>query len=130
MLLHHPQPGAREDVEAPARSRVPSILGHSPVWFGLAFLVLAARIALGPSLPQPLGELMGATGIILFAASALVAMAQGFAAIRCGNYLETLGQLMLAGFSALGMLIAYIATVGFSRGRQLRRFGRVVLPRL
>jgi hypothetical protein len=32
--------------------------------------------------------------------------------------------------AGLGMLIAYFATVGFSRGRQLRRFGRVLLPRL
>jgi hypothetical protein len=37
------------------------------------------------------------------------------------------GHLAIVGF---GMLVAYISTVGFARGRQLRRFGRVVLPGL
>ena len=37
------------------------------------------------------------------------------------------GNLLMAAF---GTLIAYFATVGFSRGRQLRRFGRVLLPGL
>jgi hypothetical protein len=32
--------------------------------------------------------------------------------------------------AGLGMLVAYVSTVGFSRGRQLRRFGRVLLPDL
>jgi len=38
-----------------------------------------------------------------------------------------LGNPLMAGF---GMLIAYFGTVGLSRGRQLRRFGRVLLPGL
>ena len=38
-----------------------------------------------------------------------------------------LGNLVMTGF---GMLVAYVSTVGFSRGRQLRRFGRVQLPDL
>jgi hypothetical protein len=38
---------------------------------------------------------------------------------------------VLNGFMTLvGAVFAYIATVGFSRGRQLRRFGRVLLPRV
>ncbi|HXB54240.1 MAG TPA: hypothetical protein VN461_05615 [Vicinamibacteria bacterium] len=38
-----------------------------------------------------------------------------------------LGNFFMAG---LGMFVAYFATAGFSRGRQLRRYGRVLLPGL
>jgi hypothetical protein len=40
---------------------------------------------------------------------------------------ELAGNLVMAG---LGALVAYVATVGFSRGRQLRSFGNVLLPEL
>jgi len=43
------------------------------------------------------------------------------------SLLMILGNLVMTGF---GMLVAYVSTVGFSRGRQLRRFGRVQLPDL
>ena len=39
----------------------------------------------------------------------------------------SLGNALLAGF---GTYVAYLATFGFSRGRQLRRWGRVLLPAL
>jgi hypothetical protein len=38
-----------------------------------------------------------------------------------------LGNLVMTG---VGMLVAFLATVGFSRGRQLRRLGKVLLPGL
>src|SRR5438128_4600945 len=41
--------------------------------------------------------------------------------------LDMVGNLFMAGF---GMAVAYFATYGFARGRQLRRFGRVLLPTL
>jgi hypothetical protein len=40
---------------------------------------------------------------------------------------RTLGNLVMAGF---GSYVAYLATVGFSRGRQLRRLGKVLLSGL
>src|SRR5450432_1403154 len=39
-----------------------------------------------------------------------------------GTVAALVGNLLVAGF---GMLVAYLSTVGFSRGRQLRRLGRV-----
>jgi len=44
-----------------------------------------------------------------------------------GDFAFILGNLFVAGF---GAFVAYLATFGFSRGRQLRRFGRVLLPGL
>jgi hypothetical protein len=41
--------------------------------------------------------------------------------------MDMLGNLFMACF---GMLVAYLGTVGFSRGRQLRSFGKVLLPAL
>ena len=41
-----------------------------------------------------------------------------------------LGVLLNGLMTLVGAFFAYIATVGVSRGRQLRRFGRVLLPRV
>lgn len=78
------------------------------VLFGLSILIALLRAVHGVVVlvrPEPAQSTVGIGG-------ALVAI---------------LGNLFMAGF---GMLIAYFATVGFSRGRQLRRFGRVLLPSL
>jgi hypothetical protein len=40
---------------------------------------------------------------------------------------HTIGNLFMA---CLGMWLAFLATYGFARGRQLRRFGKVLLPNL
>ena len=74
------------------------------VWLGVS-IVLAAYRALG-------GLLLVVTGQEENVAVALVAL---------------LGHVLMTGF---GLLVAYISTVGFSRGRQLRRFGKVQLPGL
>jgi hypothetical protein len=43
-----------------------------------------------------------------------------------GVVAAVLGNLLMTGF---GSIIAWFATVGFARGRQLRRWGRILLPR-
>jgi hypothetical protein len=58
----------------------------------------------------------------------LVQLASGRTTVGLGSILLTIfGNLFMAGF---GLLVAFFSTMGFSRGRQLRRFGRVLLPNL
>ena len=113
----------------------PALLGMSLLLF---FAAIAAE-ALGATSRVP--SLFGWAGIALFwltTAVALVRAVYGLVALTRAAHAGTadhvgesifviLGNLVMTGF---GMLIAYISTVGFSRGRQLRRFGRVVLPSL
>ena len=92
-----------------ATSRVPSLIG----WAGIALFWLTAAVAL------------------VRAVYGLVALTRAVHAGTADHVGESifviLGNVVMTGF---GMLIAYISTVGFSRGRQLRRFGRVLLPSL
>jgi hypothetical protein len=104
----------------------------------LIFFAILAN-ALGAS--STLARGIAGAGAILFAITTLVAFFRAlygvFALARDvhagtadnvgDSILMILGNLVMTGF---GMLIAYVSTVGFSRGRQLRRFGRVLLPDL
>jgi hypothetical protein len=113
-----------QEVERRPRARVRHVFRRPLPWVGLAILVLALRIAIvGPQ--HPILDGIGYLAIVLFGAAIPVAL---WRTARAGSVVPALGNLFLAGFSALGMLVAYVATVGFSRGRQLRRFGRVLLP--
>jgi hypothetical protein len=113
---------------APPRSRALNILGYAATWFALSMITLVLRVAL--IRPSSFRDATGIAAILLFAVTVVVALSRAFAGIPKGAGLPIVGNLLLAGFSAFGMLIAYVATVGFSRGRQLRRFGRVLLPDL
>jgi len=113
--------------------RTPALLGMS-VLLGVG---ASATEALGAPYVAPW---VAFTGVVLFGVTTLVALFRtisGVVAFSREIYtgkadapvslLAVLGNLMMAGF---GMLVAYVSTVGFSRGRQLRRFGRVLLPDL
>jgi len=114
----------------------------TPACLGLSVLVLiVAIVANGLGAPS-IAAVIAMTGAGIFALTTLVALfravygivvlARAVHARTVDGYgfleslLVILGNMFMAGF---GMLVAYISTVGFSRGRQLRRFGRV-LPSL
>jgi hypothetical protein len=115
----------------------------TPACLGLSVLVLiVAIVASGLGAPS-IAAVIAMTGAVLFALTTLVALfravygivvlARAVHARTVDGYgfLESLpvilGNMFMVGF---GMLVAYVSTVGFSRGRQLRRFGRVLLPSL
>jgi hypothetical protein len=104
-------------------------------------LVLVANVAAINNAPPKMATAVGWLAALLFGATVVVALfrvvAGAVALIRPSSrpvdfdggatLVAVLGNLVMTVF---GMLVAYIGTVGFSRGRQLRRFGRVLLPRL
>jgi hypothetical protein len=112
------------------------------ICFGSTILVFLVAVLLADfGAPERLFEfLIGVSGLML-AASTLVAtvralvgvvvMARGLSGVEDVDLGETatrlMGNLLMAGF---GLLVGYLSTVGFSRGRQLRRRGRVLLPAL
>jgi hypothetical protein len=73
------------------------------------------------------GACLAASGLIAFC-RALRGIAEAVRPSRAEAWPDTaaiVGNLVMG---TLGMLLAYVGTVGFARGRQLRRFGRVLLP--
>jgi hypothetical protein len=115
----------------------------TPACLGVSVLVLiVAIVANGLGAPS-IAAVIAMTGVVLFALTTLVALFRavyGIVVLARAVYARTvdgygflesliviLGNMFMVGF---GMLIAYFSTVGFSRGRQLRRFGRVLLPSL
>jgi hypothetical protein len=115
---------------------------HTAFWFGL--FVLAVVIAVVLSNVGVPGQVAGSFLLVGLALLALTSVAALYKAL-CGvvDLVRTtgrgagpdtglaiaaiLGNLVVAAF---GALVAYLATFGFARGRQLRRWGRVLLPRL
>jgi hypothetical protein len=114
----------------------------TPACLGISLALVALTMAVGA-----LGarwEVVGVVwmaAVVVFVVTGAVAMARAFggavALVRIARgqsgadtertLLAFLGNLVMA---TLGMLVAYVSTVGFARGRQLRRFGRVLLPNL
>ena len=80
-----------------------------------------------------LGFALAAT-LLLFGAvravMALVAMRRTNESVHWGWPVSVaIGPLLLGGFfSLVGYVVALVGTLGFARGRQLRRFGRIQLP--
>jgi hypothetical protein len=84
---------------------------------------------------------LGVFGAVLFASATMISLYRALhdvvslvrrkgetRSVGTGHaILLILGNLLMAAF---GMFVAYLTTFGFSRGRQLRRFGRVLLPSL
>jgi hypothetical protein len=114
------------------------VLLSTPACFGYWIVMMVGAATLSdagapPWLVQPL--LVG--GMTWLGVSILLAawrVLRGFVRLVTGrdddsivSFAAVLGNLVMTGF---GLLVAYVSTVGFSRGRQLRRFGRVQLPDL
>jgi hypothetical protein len=132
-------PAAMTVAGTPARTSRPWL--STPALLAISVLLfLGASAASAVGAPEPVAAGIALTGGVLFLSTALVALFRalsGIVALAREIYtgkpdagvsmLAILGNLMMAGF---GMLVAYVSTVGFSRGRQLRRFGRVLLPDL
>ncbi len=127
-------------VAVPSRFRWPRL--STMGWFALSLLTIPIAIGLGAlNAPRPLLASVSLLGAVLLGLSTLIALfrallgavalvrpasepASAGIGVRIG---DILGNLFMAAF---GMLVAFFATFGFSRGRQLRRFGRVLLPGL
>jgi hypothetical protein len=142
MLMHvaktEPTTAAEPPLEAlpprPWWRQIPTL-----AWFGLSLLSIV--IALAGGRHSSFFSSFIVLAIALFAFSTLVA---GFRALyglvdavlpevrepRWRIVARTLMNLALAGFGLWGMFMAFMATLRFSRGRQLRRAGRVLLPDL
>jgi hypothetical protein len=123
LMLNDPRSETAQEIEQPPRRPPVNVLQIAGFWFVLGLLVLMFAVG-------PLRRIAGPAALALFAISAGVAVWRIHAATARGTLLPALGNLAMAGFSLFGMLLAYVATIGFSRGRQLRRFGRVLLPGL
>jgi hypothetical protein len=114
---------------------------HTAAWFAASFLVLSIAIFVGHAEASTLAELLLLTGLALFCLASVIALGRGIAGLvglmrpsrtrsapeTGGAIVAVVGNLLMAGF---GAFVAYLATFAFSRGRQLRRFGRVLLPTL
>jgi hypothetical protein len=110
-------------------------------WFGLSLLSFVIALVWARVELFPLFGLFGIMSIALFALSTLLAGFRGMFGILDTVLPETreprwriatraLGNLALAAFGLWGMFMAFMATIHFSRGRQLRRHGKVLLPDL
>ena len=112
--------------------------GLVAIWMVLVFLLMVMSALEAPAV---ITRILATTAFVTVLATGLIAgcrMLLGFVALvrparsepapELGLLLaETFGNFLMTGF---GALVAYVATVGFSRGRQLRRLGKVLLPEL
>ena len=121
-----PQAEARLARASKHRARAGKLFGASVLAFGITIVVMIASTASSPGVP-------------LFALSALLALAgAGFsvAALVIGGSAAggttIAGTIALAGVNLgmtfIGMMAAWFSTMTFSRGRQIRAFGKVLLP--
>jgi hypothetical protein len=141
----HPLGAVRDDFtghkgfSAPARR---SLRLNTAACFGVSLLALALAIVLARlALPGPIVAIVGIGGVVFFGFSILIALVRAMRGVvdlvhpipertpvGTRNAIGAiLGNFLMAG---LGMYVAYFTTAGFSRGRQLRRYGRVLLPGL
>ncbi|MCB9797323.1 MAG: ferritin-like domain-containing protein [Alphaproteobacteria bacterium] len=130
-------PKAKLDADDPEaqrqryRVRLPWLLLGAAGIGTVCFFVLLADVFRGPV--QDLGlPVLGFGATALYAAAALTGLVAVFvvpAAPMGTKVALLLGPTLTGGFfSFLGMGMTFIATFGFSRGRQLRRRGEVLLP--
>jgi len=117
---------ARSDIAKGLRRRAAKLLLVSVVGFGVAFAVmLVAPSSSIPALLFVLSALTSATG----AGHALYALAKGVTvSAGTGAALSALGIAATNVFMmALGAITALLSTMSFTRGRQIRAFGRILL---
>lgn len=110
-------------------------------WFGVALTAAAGAVTADAAGWDTPARLFVVAASVLFVIAALVAVVRtvlnlgSFALAVVGRsersvvaaLLATAGNALLAWF---GLIVAYLGTFGFSRGRQLRRRGQVLLPSL
>jgi hypothetical protein len=121
-----------DDLYAPPRAdaeRAASLNKRAATLFGCAVLGLLGSIVIGGATTPKVAVLpLGATAFIAIAG----AVHAGAAAAKGGKTLSILGALTLAmmnaGMAVIGLFGAWISTVTFTRGRQIRRLGKIVLP--
>lgn len=128
-LTANPYAAPVEEVAAPQIERFARPKTGPGVFFlasvALAGSTFVAILALGEPLP---------VGLLGFGASALVAAWGLFCGIRVHTTtggelaLRVLASLANAAMMLLGALMAWMSTLSFTRGRQLRSLGRVLLP--
>ncbi|APR77381.1 Hypothetical protein A7982_02728 [Minicystis rosea] len=120
--IHHGDGGRRQGALA---------VVHFVAAFGLIFVAFAAAALFRERMVAAVG--MSIVALIFLAGffRGIVAMVQAARAKQAtlGFTLGVFVVVLANGFmSWMGALLAMFATSGFSRGRQLRRFGRVLLP--
>ena len=119
-------PGVAE--AQPVRARDPL---RAAKFLGAAVAVSAATAAIIVVTRSSLPGVFGFGAASLLALAGFIAGAIGFARARGVARLAQLFSAVLNLLMALsGALLAFVSLGGFVRGRQLRRFGRVVLPAL
>jgi hypothetical protein len=130
-VVEPPSPTPPTPAAAAAPSRWTLRLGTGAC-FGLSLLVWLVALPLAGAERWTLSSAFATVGIAMFVASTVVAATRTLRAL----YLlarDRRGLVpVLTNFvwTSFGTYVAYLSSFGFSRGRQLRRFGRVLLPRL
>jgi hypothetical protein len=118
---------ARAASAAKQRSRAAKLLGGSVLGFALSVVVIAVTNSGSPAALFFLGSAVLAA---LGAGYGLVALFKGVA-VGAGN-MAAAGALSLTllnvAMSCLGALSAFLSTMSFTRGRQIRSFGKILLP--
>lgn len=139
--MEHPHPGSLDHVYAAPRAAgaeegtaAARLRRRSAALLGLAFGVLAGSVALGAVVGSTkvtvLGGLLAALLAFGGAGYSVAAVVKGAAAAQ--------GALGIAGsvgvglvnlfMTAVGLLTAFVSTMTFTRGRQIRSGGRILLP--
>jgi hypothetical protein len=111
-------------------ARIGRLLAHPAPWLAAAVGVMALRIGADRMVSVSTATSAGFVSVGLCVVAMGLALGQMARAIRHGRVGSTLGHAVLAAFSAFGAFVALVVSAGLARGRQLRRFGRVLLPRL
>ena len=121
------------------RRRLPS----TPIWVAtsLALMLLAGFVASSRAL-EPVAMFLGIAAAAVILCTIPLALCRGLAGVavvfreaRRGRSVLTMGPEVLSivgnfAMAYFGTVIAYMATFGFARGRQVRRLGKIVLPTL
>jgi hypothetical protein len=134
--LVNPYAAPEAELPAPPAPPAASATGALHVMIALSLLVVSWSLAVG--LNSILLGALGFVGAVVVAVLGLIKStgalgASAFLGLRLGVKGTCLALFGLVGNGLLllmGAGLTLLATFGFSRGRQLRRFGRVMLPRL
>ena len=139
--MDHPQPGTLEHVYAAPRAASPEDLARalklrkrSGALLGLSFAALGVSIAVSAVsnsvAPVTLGALLSALLAFAGAGYGVVAAVKGMSAAQGAAGIAgsvALGVINL-GMTGLGALTALVSTMSFTRGRQIRSGGTILLP--
>lgn len=144
--MEHPHPASLDKVYAPPDSMLADALGEDAAakaaahrrWAGR--LLLASAVGFGLSIAAMVVSQSAAPGTVLFLVSALVAFAgagssvaaltKGLAAAPGSKGLGVAAALIIGNvfMTGLGAFAALLSTLTFTRGRQIRSGGKILLP--